>query len=315
MQAYLVRRLVLALPTFLGITVLVFVLIRSIPGDTVDQMASGGAVTAEGKASIRHALGLDRPWYVQYGGWLGGLARGNLGRSLVSGDSIAHDLGQRLPQSLELDLLAIPLGLAIALPIGILAALRQNTWLDYLGRSSAITALAIPNFWLGTLLLIIPSYLWHVAPPLQYQTLLQDPFTNLSMLALPVIVLGIGLTGLMMRLCRTQMLEVMREDYVRTAWAKGLSTRVVLLRHAMRNALLPVVTLVGLQIPFLLGGTVVVEQIFGIPGMGSYLLLGISQRDYPAIQAVDLVIGGVVILSNLLVDLAYGFLDPRLRSL
>jgi peptide/nickel transport system permease protein len=314
-QAYLVRRLVLALPTFLGLTVLVFTLIRSIPGDTVDQMASGGAVTVEGKASIRHALGLDRPWYVQYGAWVGGLVHGNLGRSLVSGDSIAHDLGQRLPQSLELDMLAIPLGLSIALPIGILAALRQNTWLDYLGRSSAITALAIPNFWLGTLLLLVPSYLWHIAPPLQYQTLLRDPLTNLTMLALPVLVLGIGLSGLSMRLCRTQMLEVMREDYVRTAWAKGLSTRVVLLRHAMRNALLPVVTLVGLQIPFLLGGTVVVEQIFGIPGMGSYLLLGISQRDYPAIQAVDLVIGGVVILSNLLVDLAYGFLDPRLRNL
>ena len=315
MQTYLIRRLLLALPTFLGITVLVFVLIRSIPGDTVDQMAAGGAVTAEGKAQIRHALGLDRPWYVQYAGWVGGLAHGDLGRSLVSGDSIAADLRQRLPQSLELDLLAIPLGLAIAIPIGMLAALRRNTWLDYVGRGGAISALAIPNFWLGTLLLVVPSYLWHVAPPLQYQTLLQDPLTNLSMLALPVLVLGIQLTGLMMRLCRTQMLEVMREDYVRTAWAKGLSTRVVLLRHAMRNALLPVVTLIGLQIPFLLGGTVVVEQIFGIPGMGSYLLLGISQRDYPAIQAVDLLIGGVVILSNLLVDLTYGFLDPRLRSL
>lgn len=315
MQAYIIRRLLLAVPTFIGITVLVFAALRMIPGDTVDQMAAGGAITAAGKAQIRHALGLDRPWYAQYLGWSGGLVRGSFGHSIVSGDSIAHDLGQRLPQSLELDLLAITLGLTIALPIGILSAVRQDSWLDYAGRSAAITALAIPNFWLATLLLVIPSFVWHVAPSLQYQTLLQDPVANLSMLALPVVVLGIGLSGLMLRLCRTQMLEVLREDYVRTAWAKGLSSRAVIVRHALRNALLPIITLIGLQIPFLLGGTVVVEQIFNLPGVGSYLLLAVSQRDYPTIQAVDVLIGAVVIVSNILVDLTYGLLDPRLRSL
>jgi peptide/nickel transport system permease protein len=315
MQAYIIRRLLLAVPTFIGISLLIFGALRIIPGDTVDQMASGGAITAQGKAGIRHALGLDRPWYVQYATWMGGILHGDPGKSLVSGNSIARDLWQRFPQSIELDLFAIAFGLTIALPIGIIAALRQDTWLDYAGRSSAITALAIPNFWLGTLLLIIPSFLWHIAPSLQYRTLLQDPIGNLSTLALPVVVLGIGLSGLNLRLCRTQMLEVLHEDYVRTAWAKGLSTRAVVLRHAMRNALLPVVTLIGLQIPFLLGGTVVIEQIFNLPGLGSYLLLGISQRDYPAIQAVDLLIGAVVILSNLFVDVTYGLLDPRLRSL
>ncbi|HTE83314.1 MAG TPA: ABC transporter permease [Dehalococcoidia bacterium] len=314
MQAYIIRRLVLAVPTFIGITIFVFLALRMIPGDTVDQMAAGGAITAEGKAQIRQALGLDRPWYTQYASWMGGLLHANLGRSLVSGNSIAHDVGQRFPQSLELDLLAIVVGLLIALPIGVIAALRQGTWLDYAGRSAAITALSIPNFWLATLLLIVPSFLWHVAPALQYQTLFQDPITNLSTLALPVLVLGIGLSGLTLRLCRTQMLEVLSEDYVRTAWAKGLSTRAVVLRHAMRNALLPIVTLIGLQIPFLLGGTVVVEQIFNLPGLGSYLLLAVSQRDYPAIQAVDILIGAVVIVSNLVVDVLYGRLDPRLRS-
>lgn len=313
MQTYILRRLVLAVPTFIGITMLLFVAIRLIPGDTVDQMAAGGIVSAEGKAKIRHALGLDRPWYGQYVSWAGGLLHGDLGRSLDSGDSIASDLGQRLPQSIELDLLAIALGLMIAIPIGVLSALRQNTWLDYLSRSAAITALAVPGFWLGTLLLVIPSFLWHVAPSLRYQTLFQDPIANLSMLALPVVVLGIGLSGPMLRLCRTEMLEVLHEDYVRTARAKGLPARVVTIRHALRNALLPVVTLIGLQIPFLLGGTVVVEQLFNIPGLGSYLLLAISQRDYPAVQGVDLIIGAIVILSNLIVDVTYGILDPRLR--
>ncbi len=315
MRAYLIRRLVLAVPTFIGVTILLFVAVRLIPGDTVDQMASGGTITAAGKAKIRHSLGLDRPWYTQYVSWSTGLLHGDLGRSFYSGDSIAADIGQRLPQSLELDAFTVIAGLLIAVPIGLLAALRQNTWLDYAGRSAAILALAIPGFWLGTLLLVIPSFLWHVAPALDYKTLTQDPLANLSMVALPVLVLAVGISGLMLRLTRTQMLEVLHEDYVRTARAKGLSGRAVVLRHALRNALLPIVTLIGLQIPFLLGGTVVVEQLFNIPGIGSYLLLSISQRDYPAIQGVDLVIAAIVILSNLIVDASYGLLDPRLRSL
>jgi peptide/nickel transport system permease protein len=246
---------------------------------------------------------------------MGRLLHGDLGRSIVSGDPIVRDLAQRLPQSLELDSLAIALGLIIAVPVGVLSALRQDSWPDYVGRSAAIAALGIPNFWLGTLLLILPSFWWHVAPAMQYRTFFQDPGANLSSLALPAVVLGIGLSGLNLRLCRTQMLEVLHEDYVRTAWAKGLPARVVVIRHALRVALLPVITLVGLQIPILLGGTVVVEQIFNLPGIGSYLLLGISQRDYTAIQSVDLVIGVVVIASNLVVDVLYGVLDPRLRAL
>lgn len=315
MQTYLLRRLLLAVPTFVGVTLVVFFMLRLIPGDTVDQMAAGGAVTAQGKATIRHALGLDRPWYVQYGSWMGGLARGSLGHSLLSGRAISQDLEERLPVSLEIDLLAVLVGLGLALPIGIVAALRQDTWIDYFGRSAAIAVLAIPGFWLATLLVVVPSFVWHVAPALQYRTFLQDPIANLETVALPVLVLGIGLSGLTLRLCRTQMLEVLHEDYVRTAWAKGLPARTVIVRHALRNALLPVITLVGLQIPFLLAGTVVVEQIFNLPGMGSYILLAISQRDYPIVQAVDVVIGLIVILSNLIVDLAYGVLDPRLRSL
>jgi peptide/nickel transport system permease protein len=315
MRTYIIRRLLLAVPTFVGVTILLFLAIRLIPGDAVDQMASSGSITAAGKAQIRHALGLDRPWYSQYLRWGTGLLHGDLGHSFYSGDAIAADIGGRLPQSLELDALTIVAGLLIAVPIGVLAALRQNTWLDYAGRSAAILALAIPGFWPGTLLLVIPSFLWHVAPSLNYRTLTQDPLANLSMVALPVLVLAVGISGLTLRLTRTQMLEVLHEDYVRTARAKGLSNSIVVLRHALRNALLPIVTLVGLQIPFLLGGTVVVEQLFNIPGIGSYLLLSISQRDYPAIQGVDLVIAAVVILSNLAVDVSYGLLDPRLRTL
>jgi peptide/nickel transport system permease protein len=218
-----------------------------------------------------------------------------------------------MPVTAELGLLGMIVGLAVAIPIGVLAAVRQDTWADYLGRSTAIGFLAIPSFWLGTLVITLPSVWWGWTPPLRYTALLDDPAKNLGHVILPAILLGLALSGALMRLTRAQMLEVLRQDFVRTATAKGLDERAVVLRHALKNAFIPVLTLLGLQISILVGGAVVLESVFVLPGMGRYLLEAVQYRDYPVIQGLNLIFATVIVLANLTVDLLYGWLDPRVR--
>jgi peptide/nickel transport system permease protein len=312
MQAYLVQRLLLVVPTLLGVSILVFALVRVLPGDAVAMLLQDYAQGADGDA-LRAQLGLDRPAPVQYVEWLGAVARGDLGTSLRSKTPIGVELASRIPVTLELGVLGLLFGLAVALPVGVLSAVRQDTRVDYLARSTAIGLLAIPGFWLGTLVITLPSVWWQWTPPLRYTRLFDDPGKNLAQIVVPAIILGLALSGTLMRLTRAQMLEVLRQDFVLTAHGKGLTERAVLVRHALKNAFIPVLTLLGLQISILVGGTVVLESVFALPGMGRYLLEAIQYRDYPVIQAVNLIFATVIVLANLIVDLLYGWLDPRLR--
>lgn len=323
MQRYILRRVLLMAPTIVGVTFALFMLIRFIPGDVIQQIAGESAViTPEVRADIERRLGLDQPWYTQYWAWLFDALRGDFGESLRSGVPIGEELRHRLPVTFELTTLALMVSLLIALPVGILSAVRQDTWMDYVARSVAIGALAVPVFWLATLVIVLPSVWWKVAPPLKYVDLWDDPWQNLQIMLFPygkfipvgpAVLLGVGLSGTVMRLTRAQMLEVLRQDYIRTAWAKGLRERTVITRHAMKNALIPVVTVVGLQLPFLIGGAVIIESIFSIPGTGRYLLSAIQGLDYTVVQGVVLIIAIAVVVSNLLVDLTYAYLDPRIR--
>jgi len=316
MRAYILRRLLALLPTLVLASIIVFVTVRLIPGDVIDLMLSQNDVAADKKSreQIVAALGFDKPMWLQYLHWVGGIVlHGDLGRSLWQGTPVTEHLLARLPVTFELGFIALVVGLLIALPIGIYSAVRQDTAGDYAARSFSILLLAVPSFWLGTMVVVFPSIWWGWSPSVDYVPLSQSVSANLSQMLLPGIVLGAALSAVTMRMTRTMMLEVLRQDYIRTAWAKGLGERLVILRHALRNALIPVVTLVGLQAPLLIGGAVIIEQIFVIPGMGLLLLDAVQQRDYPIITGVFLVVGVAVMLINLLVDLSYGLLDPKVR--
>ena len=319
MSRYLVQRLLLVLPTLIGVTLITFTLIRLVPGGTVSALL-GPTATPEQAAALRHALGLDRPIWEQYVTWLGGLLHGDLGKSFLEQTSIARDLSQRIGWTLELGSLALTISLLVALPVGILAAVRQDSLWDYVARSAAIAFLAIPSFWLGTMLIVYGSMGLNLGglsleftPPLGNE-IGASLGQNLRLVLPPAIILGVSLSGSVMRLTRTQMLEVMRQDYIRTAQAKGIGEYRLILRHALRNAFIPIITIIGLQIPVLIGGSVVLEQIFSLPGVGLYLVNAISQRDLSVIQAIVLLSASVVIISNLAVDMAYAALDPRLRG-
>lgn len=313
MRTYFVRRLLLMIPTLVGVSILVFSMVRFLPGDVIDQMMSEYRISVESEQQLRAKLGLDRPLPVQYVSWMGDVLQGDLGASLRSDRGVLWELRQRLPATLQLGVMAILFSLTIALPIGVLSALKQDTWIDYAARSFSIFALSAPSFWLGILVITFPAIWWQWSPPVGYKNLWDDPVKNLQIMILPAMILGLVTNGTVMRLTRAQMLEVMRQDYIRTAWAKGLRGRSVVVRHAMKNALIPVVTVIGLQIPILVGGSVVMETIFSIPGTGTYLIQAIQNRDYPVIQGVNLLVATVVIFSNLLVDMSYGFIDPRVK--
>jgi peptide/nickel transport system permease protein len=315
MQAYLLRRLLALLPTLLFASVIVFVSVRIIPGDVIDQMMSQNDISAKAvsRAQLEHALGLDQPIYTQYLRWISGVLQGDFGKSLWHQQPVLGEVLARLPITFELGVMSLIVALVVALPIAVWSALRQDTVGDYLGRSFSILMLAIPSFWLGTMVMVFPAIWWGWSPQMNYVPLHVDPLRNLGQMAIPAIILGTSLSALTMRLTRTMMLEVLRQDYVRTARAKGLNERAVVVRHALRNALIPVVTLIGLQAPFLIGGAVIMEQIFVIPGMGLLLLDAVSQRDYPIITGVFLIVGVAVMLINLLVDVSYGLLDPKVR--
>ncbi|HEX8966243.1 MAG TPA: ABC transporter permease [Chloroflexota bacterium] len=313
MSRYLIRRVILLVPTLVGVTMVVFVLVRLLPGDAVSMQLQDARSTVADQQALRAQLGLDKPMYLQYTDWLGTLLRGDLGHSFRTRAPIMKELVDRLPVTAELGVSALVIGAIVATIIGVISAVRQDTWLDYAARSTAIGLLAIPSFWLGTLVVTLPSVWWHWTPPLRYTRLTEDPLKNLSIIVVPALILGLGLSGGLMRLVRTQMLEVLRQDFIRTASAKGLAEQTVVIRHALKNAFIPALTVLGLQVGILVSGTVVLESIFVLPGMGRYLLEAIQARDYPAIQALNLIFATVIILTNLVVDLLYGWLDPRVR--
>ena len=315
MRAYLIRRLLLVLPTLFILSILVFLSVRFIPGDVIDAMQ--GRLAGLGRvdrAALEQMLGLDQPVYVQYGRWLGDiLLHGSLGRSLMGDWSVEEKILGRLPVTIELGVMAIGIGLLIALPVGIYSAIRQDTPVDYLGRSVAILGLATPNFWLGIMVMIYPAIWWGWSPPMRLIPFTEDPLGNLGMFLIPSLILGTASAAATMRMTRTMMLEVLRQDYIRTAWSKGLNERVVIVRHATKNALIPVVSLIGLQLPLLVGGAVIMENIFNLPGLGRLLLNALSDRDYPVVSGVNLVFATAVVGINLMIDLLYPFLDPRVR--
>ena len=314
MQAYIVRRLLALVPTLIFTSIIVFASIRLIPGDVIDLMlAQNDIASVQDRAAVEAALGLDEPVYVQYFIWLGDALTGDLGRSLWQNVPVTEQLAATLPITFELGLLALIVALSVALPIGVYSALRQDTPSDYTARSFSLLMLAIPSFWLGTLVMVFPSVWWRWSPELVYTPFFEDPLTNLSHMLVPAIILGLGMSAVTMRMTRTMMLEVLRQDYIRTARAKGLAEKLVIVRHALRNGLIPVVTLIGLQAPLLIGGTVILERIFVVPGMGLLLLEAVFQRDYPVVTGVFLVVGVGILVINLLVDLSYGFLDPKVR--
>ena len=331
MRAYINRRLLLIIPTLLILTILVFLSVRFIPGDIIDVMVGDLAYMGAGdidREALERKLGLDVPVYVQYGRWIGvlptpdptlkeshfnGILQGTLGESLLGGLTVQQRILARLPVTIELGVLAIAIGLLIALPVGIYSAIRQYTVADYVGRSFAIIGLATPNFWLGIMVMIYPVIWWGWSPPMQLIPFREDPLGNLGMFLIPSLILGTYLSAATMRMTRTMMLEALRQDYIRTAWSKGLREKVVVLRHAVKNALIPVVTLIGLQMPILVGGSVIMENIFNLPGLGRLMLDALQVRDYPLVSGINLLFATAVIGINLMIDLIYPYLDPAVR--
>jgi peptide/nickel transport system permease protein len=316
MQAYVARRMLALVPTLFFASLIVFVTVRLIPGDVIDLMLSQNDVSASQltRDQLIAALRLDKPMWEQYGRWIGAiLLRGDFGQSLWQNTPVAELLLARMPVTLELGLLALIVALTVAIPIGVYSAVRQDTPGDYVARSFSILMLAVPSFWTGTMVMVFPSIWWGWSPEVRFVPFSIDPIQNLKQMIIPAVILGTALSAVSMRLTRTMMLEVLRQDYIRTAWAKGLSEPLVVSRHALRNALIPVVTLIGVQAPLLIGGAVIMEQIFVIPGMGLLLLEAVNQRDYPIITGVFLVVGVAIMLLNLLIDLSYGLLDPKVR--
>jgi peptide/nickel transport system permease protein len=323
MRAYIARRLLLVIPTVLLSSFAAYVLGRMIPGDIIDAMEARIRDQEIDRTVLEKTLGLDEPMLVQYGRWMGvvpqtdgrldGLLQGNLGTSWWEGVSVVSLVALKWPVTVELGLMGLVIAQIIALPIGIVSALRQKTAADYIGRTFAILCISVPGFWIATLVIVFPSIWWGYMPPIMLIRFADDPLGNLKMFIVPAAILGMALAGLTMRMTRTMMLEVLRQDYVRTAWAKGLNERLVIVRHALKNALIPVVTIVGLQMPLLIGGTVIIENIFNLPGMGRLIIAGITNRDEPLISAVVFIFSFGLVMINLLVDLTYSFLDPRVR--
>lgn len=317
MRDYIVRRLLLVVPTMLLVSLIIFGIMRIIPGDAALIMAvSGEDVQSDLEAyeRLRHQLGLDKPLLVQYAAWLMQfLASGDLGTSYWSGRPVLGQIADRLPVTLELAIGSIIIGVALAIPWGVAAAVWRDRMGDYVPRVVAVLLVSMPNFWIGTMLVVFPAILFKYSPPLGYISPLENPAGNLQQFFFPWVALGSRLIGTSLRMTRSSMLEVLGQDYIRTAWSKGLSSRAVFFRHALKNAMIPVVTIIGGQIAFLLGGSVIVEAVFGLPGLGNLTLESIRQRDYPQIQANILFIAFIVLAANLLVDLSYAFFDPRIK--
>ncbi len=320
MRQYILHRLILNIPVVLIVVTLVFFTSHIRP-DFAEQRAAGQGQAstqdyAEAIKAIRHQLGTDKPLWRQYTNYLWDLAHVDLGRSFLTHKSVGKEMVGRLPASMELGLLQIALAMAIAVPIGIISAIRQDTWIDYVLRIVTVLGVAVPSFYLGTLLLLFITKILGWTPPLittSYREIWEDPVANLKMMLLPALAGGFAEAAVVMRLLRSELLEVLRQDYVRTAWSKGLRERVIVMRHALRNALAPVVTILGVLIGVLFGGNVVLESMFSIPGAGQFIVISLQQNDQPVVQGVVLIVAVALVMTNLMVDLTYAWLDPRIR--
>jgi len=313
MKRYFVNRILLIFPTILIVSFLVFSISRLIPGDIVELMANqqGYGFNA---AEVRELLGLDQPIHIQYYEYMKGIiTEGYLGHSLWSGASISEELFSRVPVSAQLGLMALFFSLLLGIPIGVISALRQDTALDYTLRSYAIAGLSVPYFWTAILFLTFSAIWFQWMPPMRFIPFTESPWESILQMLTPAILMSLSIAAGIMRMTRTMMLEVMREDYIRTARSKGLGYWTVVFRHALKNALIPIITIIGMWLTLLVAGTMIMESIFSLPGMGRYLFMAITQRDYPAIQGVTLIICTVIVTMNVIIDLTYGFLDPRIR--
>lgn len=316
MRQYIIRRILLLVPVLVGVSLIIFTLMRVLPGDVAVMMLSGSGQTAvdpAAAAKLRQDLGLDKPLYEQYLTWVWQLVHLDAGKALRTDVPVFQEILRRLPLTLELAALSVLLSLVIALPLGVISALRQDTWVDYVFRVVSIGGLAMPTFWTGIILVLVLLIVFRWQPPLGYAGLIDNPVKNLQQIVWPVLVLGYYLSAAVSRMTRSCMLEVFRQDYIRTAWSKGLRERVVVYRHALKNALLPVVTILAFQFGTLMGGAVVMETIFTLPGLGSVLVESIVFRDYPMVQTIVLLIAIMFTFVNLSVDVLYAWLDPRIR--
>ena len=317
MGLYVLKRVSLFFPTLLLVAIAIFVILRVIPGDPALVQLAGetgrGRYTQEDLLALRHELGTDRNIVVQFGDWIWDMSRGDLGKSLKTKKPVWEEVKQKFPATLEMILLAFLMSFFLALPLGIISAVRQDTWLDYTSRIFAITGTALPNFWVGVLVIYFLVRIFNWVPPLGYAQIWEDPGKNLSQMIFPALVLGYFNLAFLARVTRSAMLDVLREDYIRTAHAKGLREVIVIYRHALKNALLPILTISGWQLGTLIGGTVVLERIFLVPGVGTILITGISNRDFPLIQATVFLVALGVLVLNLIIDIVYSWLDPRIR--
>lgn len=319
MTGYIVRRLLATVPVVLVVSLVVFALIRVVPGDVAVLMVTGGGDTSstiDAQAQIeklRQKLRLDLPLHEQYATWLWGAVRGDLGQGFWQGRPVAEEVARAVPVSIELAVYSLAISLVLAIPTAVLSAVRQDTWQDYVGRILSIAGLAIPEFWLGTLFVLLPVLWFNWIPPIRFVSLFEDPGRHLLQFLFPSLALGLTFSATVMRMLRSSLLEVLRQDFIRTAWSKGLAERTVILRHALKNALIPVITLLGLRVGRLLSGAVVIEVIFGLPGMGRMTADAIRLRDYPIVEGLVLFFAIGYALVNLVVDVAYAWLDPRIR--
>ena len=315
MRDFVLRRLLLSVPIMLGVSFLTFVMFRVIPGDAA-VFICGIECTPEVLQEVRQQWGLDQPWYQQYGDWLWGVLHGDLGRSFLTKLPVTTELGRRLPVTAELLVMTLFLSLLLGIPPGVLSAIRPGTVVDWLARFVSVLWLSIPAFWLGVLVVIF-GVIWFSWTPPQfgrgYVSFFDEPWVNLQQFVFPSLVLALGMAAAIMRLTRSSLLEVMRNDYIRTAWAKGLRERTVVMRHALKNALIPVITIIGLQVGALIGGAVIVESVFALNGVGKYVLEAIIMRDLLVVQSVVLILALTTVVANLIVDVLYGWLDPRIR--
>lgn len=317
MREYIIRRLIMFIPALLGVSIVIFLLMRVMPGDVATIILAGpggeAAVSPEDLARVRAMLGLNKPLWEQYLIWIWGVITFNPGKSIITDVPIVQEMANRFPLTLELAMLTAFFSTIISIPIGIVSAVRQDSWPDYVFRVFAIGGLAMPSFWVGTLILLGLTIFAGWMPPLGFANIWQDPLDNLQQIIWPAVALGYFYAAGVARMTRSCALEVLRQDYVRTAWSKGLKEFTIVVRHVLKNSLLPVVTMIGLQFAFLLGGTVVQETIFSLPGIGSELVQSITLRDYPVVQVIIVWFAFLVLLINLLVDISYGWLDPRVR--
>jgi peptide/nickel transport system permease protein len=316
MQTYILRRILLMIPTLLGAVTLIFLIMRLLPGDVALYILGSdesSEMNREALQHIRSELGLDQPLIVQYGEWVWNALRFDFGNSYWTRQPVIEELGRRYPMTASLAFLSLLLGTSIAIPIGVVSALRQDTFIDYGARIFSIAGLSIPSFWLAILIILGLVHYFRWLPPLDYAPFWVDPWLNFKQLIFPALVTGYRLSAIGARMTRSSVLEVLREDYVRTARAKGSREQVVVLKHALKNALLPVITIIGIELLVLFGGLIVVETVFTIPGIGRFLVDAITHRDYPSIQALVFVFATFVLVINLLVDIAYALLDPRIR--